>query len=219
MMPAQERLAADLGRPALRDPARARSSTTWTRASVRGADECRDGLVRQVSAPVRWQECGGGAGARGGRRPSSRSGRARCSPGLVKKIAQGRARPERRGPGVARGHARPRCRGAGEGGMSAGRARSRWSRAPRAASAAPSRGAGRRRGHRRPRRARRGEAGARRCARSRPPGGRRLPPCRSTWPTRASVEAAFDAHPEGRTAASTTSSTTPASPATTSCCA
>jgi [acyl-carrier-protein] S-malonyltransferase len=56
MMPAQDRLAADLARLAFRDPRVPLVNNVDARA-VRSAAECRDGLVRQVSAPVRWQEC------------------------------------------------------------------------------------------------------------------------------------------------------------------
>jgi [acyl-carrier-protein] S-malonyltransferase len=55
MAPAQTRLAADLARVPLRDAAIPVVNNADARA-VRTADECRDGLVRQVSAPVRWQE-------------------------------------------------------------------------------------------------------------------------------------------------------------------
>jgi [acyl-carrier-protein] S-malonyltransferase len=56
MMPAQERLAADLGRMTLRDP-RVPLVNNVDARPVRSAGEARDGLIRQVSAPVRWQEC------------------------------------------------------------------------------------------------------------------------------------------------------------------
>jgi [acyl-carrier-protein] S-malonyltransferase len=55
MAPAQTRLAADLARVPFRDAAVPVVNNADARA-VRTADECRDGLVRQVSAPVRWQE-------------------------------------------------------------------------------------------------------------------------------------------------------------------
>jgi [acyl-carrier-protein] S-malonyltransferase len=54
MMPAQERLARDLAgfvRPARRAPRQQRGRGGGARA-----DACRDGLVRQVSGTVRWQE-------------------------------------------------------------------------------------------------------------------------------------------------------------------
>jgi [acyl-carrier-protein] S-malonyltransferase len=56
MMPAQERLAADLARLAIRDP-RVPLVNNVDARPVRSAAEALDGLVRQVSAPVRWQEC------------------------------------------------------------------------------------------------------------------------------------------------------------------
>jgi [acyl-carrier-protein] S-malonyltransferase len=56
MRPAQERLAVDLARLSFCDPVVPLVNNVDVRP-VRGADECRDGLVRQVSAPVRWQEC------------------------------------------------------------------------------------------------------------------------------------------------------------------
>lgn len=55
MMPAQTRLAGDLERVPFRDPEVPLVNNVDARA-VRTAAECRDGLVRQVSAPVRWQE-------------------------------------------------------------------------------------------------------------------------------------------------------------------
>ena len=55
MKPAQERLRADLGALAFRDPSLPLVNNVDARV-VRTAAECRDGLVRQVSAPVRWQE-------------------------------------------------------------------------------------------------------------------------------------------------------------------
>jgi [acyl-carrier-protein] S-malonyltransferase len=56
MMPAQERLAADLARLSFRDP-RVPLVNNVDARPVRSADACREGLVRQVSSPVRWQEC------------------------------------------------------------------------------------------------------------------------------------------------------------------
>jgi [acyl-carrier-protein] S-malonyltransferase len=55
MRPAQDRLAADLGAVALADPAVPLVNNVDARM-VRTASECRDGLVRQVSGAVRWQE-------------------------------------------------------------------------------------------------------------------------------------------------------------------
>ena len=56
MRPAQERLAADLAALAMRDPAVPLVNNVDARP-VRDAASARDGLVRQVSSPVRWQEC------------------------------------------------------------------------------------------------------------------------------------------------------------------
>jgi [acyl-carrier-protein] S-malonyltransferase len=56
MRPAQERLAADLAGVAFRAPAVPLVNNVDARP-VRTAEEARDGLLRQVSAPVRWQEC------------------------------------------------------------------------------------------------------------------------------------------------------------------
>jgi [acyl-carrier-protein] S-malonyltransferase len=55
MLPAQERLAADLATLALRDPAVPLVNNVDARV-VRSAGECREGLVRQVSGAVRWQQ-------------------------------------------------------------------------------------------------------------------------------------------------------------------
>jgi [acyl-carrier-protein] S-malonyltransferase len=55
MMPAQERLAADLERltfSELRTPL----VTNVDASVIRSGEEARDALVRQVSSPVRWQE-------------------------------------------------------------------------------------------------------------------------------------------------------------------
>jgi [acyl-carrier-protein] S-malonyltransferase len=54
MRPAQERLAADLARLPFRDPVVPLVNNVDARV-VRTADECREGLVRQVSGAVRWQ--------------------------------------------------------------------------------------------------------------------------------------------------------------------
>ena len=54
MRPAQERLARDLARVAFVD-ARVPLVNNAAAEVVRTAEECREGLVRQVSAPVRWQ--------------------------------------------------------------------------------------------------------------------------------------------------------------------
>ena len=55
MRPAQERLAGDFESVAFRDPAMPLVNNVDARV-VRTADECREGLIRQVSAPVRWLE-------------------------------------------------------------------------------------------------------------------------------------------------------------------
>lgn len=55
MRPAQERLARDLEGVPFRDPAVPLVNNVDARV-VRDAGACRDGLVRQVSARVRWQE-------------------------------------------------------------------------------------------------------------------------------------------------------------------
>jgi [acyl-carrier-protein] S-malonyltransferase len=55
MKPAQDRLAADLAGVAFRDPDPPLVSNVDARV-VRRGDECREGLVRQVSGAVRWQE-------------------------------------------------------------------------------------------------------------------------------------------------------------------
>jgi [acyl-carrier-protein] S-malonyltransferase len=55
MMPAQERLARDLAVLSFAPPAVPLVNNVDA-AVVRAADACRDGLVRQVSGTVRWQE-------------------------------------------------------------------------------------------------------------------------------------------------------------------
>lgn len=56
MRPAQQRLEKDLERAAITDPSPPLVNNVEARVVTTGA-ECREGLVRQVSAPVRWQEC------------------------------------------------------------------------------------------------------------------------------------------------------------------
>jgi [acyl-carrier-protein] S-malonyltransferase len=56
MMPAQQRLAADLDRTTFREP-RVPLVNNVDARPIRTAAEAREGLIRQVSAPVRWQEC------------------------------------------------------------------------------------------------------------------------------------------------------------------
>jgi [acyl-carrier-protein] S-malonyltransferase len=55
MKPAQERLAPELARVAFRDPEVPLVNNVDARV-VRDAEGCRDGLVRQVSGAVRWQQ-------------------------------------------------------------------------------------------------------------------------------------------------------------------
>ncbi|HLA79637.1 MAG TPA: ACP S-malonyltransferase [Vicinamibacteria bacterium] len=55
MMPAQQRLAQDLAGLAFKDPGFPLVNNVDARP-VRTGEECRDGLVRQVSGAVRWQE-------------------------------------------------------------------------------------------------------------------------------------------------------------------
>ena len=56
MRPAQERLARDLEGVAFRDPSVPLVNNVDARVVTRAA-ECREGLVRQVSAPVLWWQC------------------------------------------------------------------------------------------------------------------------------------------------------------------
>jgi [acyl-carrier-protein] S-malonyltransferase len=55
MAPAQARLAKDLSRVPFQDPGVPVVNNVDARA-VRTAGEAREGLVRQVAAPVRWQQ-------------------------------------------------------------------------------------------------------------------------------------------------------------------
>jgi [acyl-carrier-protein] S-malonyltransferase len=55
MKPAQDRLEPELRAAAFRDPSVPLVNNVEARV-VRDADVCRDGLIRQVSSPVRWQE-------------------------------------------------------------------------------------------------------------------------------------------------------------------
>ncbi len=109
MRPAQERLARDLARLAFRDPAFPLVDNVDARV-VRGADECREGLVRQVSAPVRWQESvealvpRGRHDLRGGG-----SGDGALRPGQEDR--EGSARHERRGSRAPSRQRRPLCAG------------------------------------------------------------------------------------------------------------
>jgi [acyl-carrier-protein] S-malonyltransferase len=56
MKPAQDRLEPELREAAFRDPGVPLVNNVEA-AVVRDASACRDGVVRQVSSPVRWQEC------------------------------------------------------------------------------------------------------------------------------------------------------------------
>ncbi|HVO12100.1 MAG TPA: ACP S-malonyltransferase [Vicinamibacteria bacterium] len=56
MRPAEQRLAADLGRLSFADPQVPVVNNVDAEA-VRTGEQCRQALVRQVSAPVRWQQC------------------------------------------------------------------------------------------------------------------------------------------------------------------
>ena len=56
MRPAEQRLAADLGRLSFADPQVPVVNNVDAEA-VRTGEQCREALVRQVSAPVRWQQC------------------------------------------------------------------------------------------------------------------------------------------------------------------
>ena len=87
MAPAQERLAVDLSRIPFRDPAVPLVNNVDARV-VRTADECREGLVRQVSAPVRWQQSVE-AMARDGVTTFVEIGPGTVLAGLVKKISKG----------------------------------------------------------------------------------------------------------------------------------
>jgi [acyl-carrier-protein] S-malonyltransferase len=87
MMPAQERLARDLARLTFADPAVPVVDNVDARAARTGA-ECRDALVRQVSAPVRWQESVELLG-RGGVDTFVEVGPGTVLSGLVKKIVRG----------------------------------------------------------------------------------------------------------------------------------
>jgi [acyl-carrier-protein] S-malonyltransferase len=87
MKPAQDRLAADLGHLPFRDPAVPLVNNVDAHV-VRRADECREGLVRQVSGTVRWQE-GVEVLAREGVGTFVEVGPGTVLTGLVKKIAKG----------------------------------------------------------------------------------------------------------------------------------
>ena len=88
MKPAQERLARG---PRRAHVPRSRGAPREQRGRARrapAAAECRDGLVRQVSGAVRWQESVERLVRAGRRHRSSRSGPGTVLGGLVKKIAK-----------------------------------------------------------------------------------------------------------------------------------
>ena len=87
MMPAQQRLAKDLEALAWRDP-RVPLINNVDARPVRAADAARDGLLRQVSSPVRWQECAE-ALVREGVDTFVEVGPGTVLGGLLKKIAPG----------------------------------------------------------------------------------------------------------------------------------
>jgi [acyl-carrier-protein] S-malonyltransferase len=77
----------DLSRIPFRDPAVPLVNNVDARV-VRTADECREGLVRQVSAPVRWQQSVE-AMARDGVTTFVEIGPGTVLTGLIKKISKG----------------------------------------------------------------------------------------------------------------------------------
>jgi len=87
MMPAQERLEADLATLPFADP-RAPLVNNVDARLVRSAAECRQGLVRQVTAPVRWQQCVEALVAEGVS-TFVEVGPGRVLGGLIKRIAKG----------------------------------------------------------------------------------------------------------------------------------
>jgi [acyl-carrier-protein] S-malonyltransferase len=87
MAPAQQRLAIDLARLPFRNPAIPLVNNADARI-VRTAEQCREGLVRQVSAPVRWQE-GVELLARQGVTTFVEVGPGAVLSGLVNRIARG----------------------------------------------------------------------------------------------------------------------------------
>jgi [acyl-carrier-protein] S-malonyltransferase len=87
MAPAQERLARDLAGVTFQDAEVPLVNNVDARV-VRSAAECREGLVRQVSAPVRWQESVERL-SREGVHTFVEVGPGKVLSGLVKKIAPG----------------------------------------------------------------------------------------------------------------------------------
>lgn len=89
MKPAQDRLEPELRAAAFRDPDVALVNNVDA-AVVRTAAECRDGLLRQVSSPVRWQESVERLAAEGVT-TFVEVGPGEVLAGLIKKIAKGTA--------------------------------------------------------------------------------------------------------------------------------
>lgn len=87
MKPAQDRLAGDLAGLSFRAPSVPLVNNVDARPA-RTAEECRDGLLRQVSAPVRWQQCVEEL-VRQGVDTFVEVGPGQVLAGLVKKIATG----------------------------------------------------------------------------------------------------------------------------------
>ena len=87
MAPAQARMAADLSRIPFRDPEIPLVNNVDARL-VRTAAECREGLVRQVSAPVRWQQSVEGM-VKDGVTTFVEVGPGTVLTGLIKKISKG----------------------------------------------------------------------------------------------------------------------------------
>jgi [acyl-carrier-protein] S-malonyltransferase len=84
MWPAQERLAADLPQLPFRAPSVPLVNNVDARPA-RTVEECRDGLLRQVSGPVRWEECVQEL-VRQGARTFVEVGPGQVLSGLIKKI-------------------------------------------------------------------------------------------------------------------------------------
>jgi [acyl-carrier-protein] S-malonyltransferase len=89
MAPAQERMAADLLRIPFREPEVPLVNNVDARM-VCCANECREGLVRQVSAPVRWQQSVE-AMVKDGATTFVEVGPGTVLSGLIKKISKGTA--------------------------------------------------------------------------------------------------------------------------------
>jgi [acyl-carrier-protein] S-malonyltransferase len=87
MRPAQERLAAHLAGVAFAEPRVPLVNNVDARV-VRSGVECREGLVRQVSSPVRWEECVKVLAAQGVS-TFVEIGAGRVLAGLIKRIVKG----------------------------------------------------------------------------------------------------------------------------------